>query len=86
MAVEIFCRRVHDEVEAQFEGALDIGSSERVVGSHQDAALFCNRRHALEIDELEQRVGRRLDPNEARVFSDRRLDGPRIGEIVIAHL
>src|SRR5437016_11796076 len=73
-------------IKAKFERALDVGRSERVVGGRQDAALFRNRRHTFQLDELEQRVGRGFDPNEAGIFSDRRLDSSGIGEIVIADL
>ena len=48
--------------------------------------LLGDRGDALEIDELEQRIGRRLDPDQARVRPDRRFDRIRVGEIEIAHL
>ena len=64
MAVEILRGRVHDDVEAEFERALHLGAGEGVVGDGPDAALLRDRRDALEIDQLEQRIGRRLDPDE----------------------
>ena len=86
MAVEIFRGGMHDQVEAVFERVLDIGTGEGVVGGGPDAALLGDRRDALEIDELEQRIGRRLDPDQARVRPDRRLDRAGVGEIEIADL
>jgi hypothetical protein len=45
-----------------------------------------DRGDTLEIDELEQRIGRRLDPDQPGVGPDRRFDRFRVGEIEIAHL
>ena len=71
MAVEIFRGRMHHDVEAVLERALDIGAGKGVVGGGPDAAALRDRGHAFEVDELQQRIGRRLDPDEPRVRPDR---------------
>ena len=86
MAVEIFRGRMHDEVEAMLERTLHIGAGEGVVGGGPDAALFGDGGDALEVDQLEQRIGRRLDPDQPRVRPDRRFERIRVGEIEIADL
>ena len=86
MAVEIFRGRMHDQIEAVFERALDIGTGKGVVGGGPDAALLGDRRDALEVDQLEQRIGRRLDPDEARVRPDRGFECAGVGEVDIAEV
>jgi hypothetical protein len=44
------------------------------------------RRRALEVDQLEERIGRRLDPDQPGVRPDLRFDRIRVGEIEIADL
>ena len=78
MAVEIFRGRVHDEVEAEFERALHIGAREGVVGGGAGCRAACAiAAIALEIDELQQRIGRRLDPDQPRVRAGSRLRARR---------
>ena len=77
---------MHDQIEAVFERALHIGAGKGVVGGGPDAALPGDRGDALEIDELEQRIGRRLDPDQPGVRPDRRFDRSGVGEVEIAHL
>ena len=82
MAVEIFGGRMHDQVEAVA----------RAGAAHRGWRRCCRRRSgcraacaivgdALEIDELEQRIGRRLDPDQARVRPDRGFERAGIGEV-----
>ena len=62
VAVEILRRRMHDDIEAVLERALDPGRSERVIAHADEAAPMANFGDRGEVDKLEQRVGRRLDP------------------------
>ena len=66
VAVEVLGRRVHDDVEAELERALHPGAREGVVG-HGDEAARRARSAAIarEVGQLEQRIGRRLDPDHA---------------------
>ncbi len=86
MAVEVLGGGMHDEIEAEFQRVLDIGAGEGVVGSRQDAALPGDRGDTLEIDQLQERVGRGLDPDQPGVRADRSLDRARIGQIEVGRL
>ena len=72
MAVEVFRRRMHDEVEAVFQRALDVGAGEGVVGGKPPPGRLRDAGDRLEVAELEQRIGRRLDPDELRLGPERR--------------
>ena len=81
MAVQIFRRRMHDEVDAELERPLDVGAAEGVVGDRDHALAPGERRDALKIDDAQQRVGRRFDPQHLRFGPDRRLDRGEVGEV-----
>src|SRR6185295_7533376 len=66
VAVQVLGGRVHHDVEAELEGPLYPGRSEGVVAHGNDAALARHRRDGFQVDQLEQRVGRALDPQHAR--------------------
>ena len=74
MAVEILGGRMHDDVEAEFERALHVGAGKGVVGDEPDAASLRDARDGFEIDELQQRIGRRLDPDQPRFGPQRRFE------------
>jgi hypothetical protein len=73
MAVEVLGRGVHHQIEAELERALHPRRGERVVRDAEDPAPAGDRRHSLEVDELQQRVRRRLDPHHARIGLERAL-------------
>src|SRR5271165_4527816 len=78
---------MNDQVEAMFQRTLNVRTGEGVIGGGPDAAGLRERCNALEIDELEERIGRRFDPEQAGAWPDGRFDrGGRLGEIEIAHL
>ena len=79
MAAEILGRRVHDEVRAQLERALVGGGGERVVDGHQRAAPAGD--DAGDVDDVEQRVGGALDPDQAGVAAHRGRHGVQVGLI-----
>src|SRR5262249_40811160 len=83
MAVEIFGGGMKDDVEAMFERALDVRARKGVVGRSPDAARLRDRRYALKIHQLEERIGRGLDPDEAGRRRDRGFDRLHVGEIEI---
>jgi len=60
------------------ERTLDPWARKCVVRNGPDAAQVRDGRHACEVGKLEQRIGRRLDPDEARVGADGALQRGRI--------
>src|SRR5829696_6511897 len=83
MAVEVFRRRMHDEVEAVFERTLNVGAGEGVVGGEPPSRRLRDAGDRLEVAELEQRIGRRLDPDELRLGPQRRPHRIEIREVDI---
>ena len=81
MAVQIFGRRMDDDVDAELQRPLDIGAAEGVVGDRRSALRRPSAATAFEIDDAQQRIGRRLDPQHAGLRPDRRLDRGKVGEI-----
>ena len=66
VTVEVFGRRMDDEIEPSFEWPLHPRQGERVVSNRQRChALAPDRRHGFEVDQLEQRVRGRFDPDHA---------------------
>src|SRR3954454_8735372 len=86
MTVEILRSRMHDEIEAMLERTLHIGTGECIVGGGPDAALFGDGGDALEVYQLEERIGRRRAPGQPGVRPNLRFDRIRVGEIEIADL
>src|SRR5262249_30130330 len=77
VAAEVLGGGVHDEVGAQLEGTLVGRGGERVVDGDESVAPAP---HDLgDVDDIEQRVGGALDPEEARVGAHRGVDGGQIG-------
>ena len=54
---------------------------EHVVDDDERAGLLGDLRHALDVDQLEHGVGRRLEEEGARVGLDRRLPGGEIAAV-----
>ena len=57
------------------------GVRERIVNHDEDPAPACRRDHGGDIDELQQRIRRRLDPDHARLRPDRGRGGLRVREV-----
>src|SRR6516165_4548141 len=83
MPVQIFRRRMHDYIEPRFNRSLNPWSSERIIANGNQFPFTRDLRDRLQIDQLEQRITRRLDPNHARVWLDCALKIFRIGQIDI---
>ena len=71
MAVEVFRRRVHDDVDAELERPLQVGGEERVVGKRDQSGVAGDFAHGRQVDEIEQGIARRLDPDPFRRRRDR---------------
>src|SRR3546814_10422792 len=72
VAVEGLRGRMHDHVEAELQRPLDPGCGKGVVAGSEDAALAGEGRDGLQIDQLQQRIGRCLDPDEPGFRAHRR--------------
>ena len=70
-----------DEVDAPIDRILAVGRGEGVVDDRQRACLAGNRRDLPQIHDIEQGIGRRLDPDHPRVRSERGADGGEVAEI-----
>ena len=77
---------MNDNIEARFDWALDPGSGECVIGHGNDFSLPGDFRDRFKIDQLQQRIARRFDPNHARVWFDRALEIFGVGQIDIAKI
>src|SRR5262249_45698145 len=64
MAVEILGRRMHNHVESELKWTLHVRTRKRVVRDGHGTKSASDFGDLLEVDELEHRVGRRLDPDE----------------------
>src|SRR5262245_23479196 len=84
MAIEVFGGRMNDEIKAEFQRALDKGTRKGIVGSGPDSAALRKSGHPLEVDELECRIGRRLNPDQPGIRPHGAFESTRIGEIDIA--
>ena len=81
MSVQILGRRVHDDVEAELERSLDPRAGKRIVGDRDQIALAGDLRDRGQIDQLEQGIARRLDPDHPGIGADRRAQPLRIGHV-----
>jgi hypothetical protein len=81
MAVEILGGGVHDHVEAMLERPLHPRAGEGVVGDGDDSMPLGQHADGLEIGQLQQRVGRRFDPEQPRLRPDGGLDLGDVAEI-----
>ena len=78
---EVLRRRVHHGVGAVLERALVDRSGEGVVD--RDERVAPARHHGGDVDDVEQRVGRRLDPDQPRVVGHR--GGERVEVGLVDH-
>src|SRR5215211_306011 len=77
VAAEVLGGRVHHRSGAVAQWLLDGGGGERVVDHHQGVAGALD--DGSDVDDVEQRVGRGLDPNQPRLAAQRATDGVEIG-------
>ena len=64
VAGQVLGHRVHDDVGAELERALEQGRGEGVVDHAEHAALAGGGQQRRQVGDLEQRVGRRLEPEQ----------------------
>ena len=64
VAREVLRRRVHDDVDAVLEGSLQQRGGEGVVDDDERPRLVRRGRQTGDVGDLEQRVGRRLEPQQ----------------------
>ena len=69
-----------------FQRPLCAGTRECVVARRQDFLCAGDGRNALEIDDFEHRIGRRLEPHQARVRTYRAIERFGIGKIDVGRL
>ncbi len=81
VAVDVLRERVHDEVGAQRERALQHRGGERGVDAAQRARLVRDPGDRLDVGDPGARVGRRLDVHEPRLRPDGRPDGVEVGGV-----
>src|SRR5688500_12207403 len=81
VAVEILRRGMHHDVEAVLERALDPRRSEGVIAYRDQLVLARHGGNGLEINDLEERVGRGLDPDHAAVGFDRFFERTGFGQV-----
>src|SRR6478735_5606831 len=86
MPIQIFRGGMHNDIEPRFNRALNPWSSERIVANRNQFSFARDLRYRVEIDQLEQRITRGLDPHHARVWFDCALDIFRIAQIDIGKI
>src|SRR5205807_4883265 len=86
MSVQIFRGGMNHEVETELDRTLDPRTGESVVGDGNDFVLPRSFRDRFQIDEFQQRVAWRLDPDHARVLFDCAFEPGRVGKIDISEI
>ena len=81
VAVEILRRRMHDDVGAERDRLLQRRRQKRVVDDDERADLVGEARHRGDVDDAQQRIARRFDPDDLRLAGERR--GERDGVVEI---
>ena len=81
VAAEIFRRRVHDQVGAERERAHERRAGPGVVAGHERAGPMRELGHRGYVGDAQQRIRRRLDPDQARGRLQRAADRAEIGEV-----
>ena len=71
---QVFCRRVQDEIGAEFEGPLEDRGGEGVVDQTESAVVMGDFRRRADVGDTEKRIGRRLDPDKPGAPSHGALD------------
>ena len=86
MPIEIFGSGVHDDVEASFDRTLNPRSRKCVIANGNNFALARDLCDRFQINQLQQRVARRFDPNHARIWFDGTLEIFAVGQIDISKI
>ncbi len=84
--VQVLCRRMHDDVAAEFQRPLNERRRESIVADREQAVAPGEIGHRPQINQFQQRVGRCLYPDEARVRPDRTLERRAVRQIDERHL
>ena len=74
------------QIKTKFDRPLDPWCGEGVVGDRKNFVFARNFRDRFQIDDFEQRIARRFDPNHSRVLFDRRLKARCVGKIDISKI
>src|SRR4029079_3700862 len=72
MTIQVFRRRVHDDIDTEIEWTLHPWAGECIIYPGQDAALAGNLRNGLQVDQLQERVCGRLHPDQLCLGPKRR--------------
>ena len=67
LAVEIFGRRMHDQIGAQIKRTLQDRRAEAIVDGDEDVPRMCDVAQRPDIRDFGQRIGRRLQEEELRI-------------------
>ena len=82
MAVEVFRSRMDDDVGTEGQGLLDVGRAERVIDDDLDIATgMGNLADAFNIGNLQRRVGRRFQIDDACIRFDSLFHGVQVRNI-----
>ena len=84
VAGEVLGHRVHDDVGAELERSLQQRRREGVVHDREHAALAGRRQQGRQVGDLEQRVGRRLEPEQVGAVEGRE-HRAGVGDVDPAH-
>lgn len=85
VAVKVFGGGVHHHVKAQSQRTLQIRRGEGVVRHADELMLFGDRGDGAQIRQLEQRVGRRFDPDHFGIRLDRLFQPGEIRRRHVSH-
>jgi hypothetical protein len=72
---------VHDGIGTEREGQLQVRRGERVVDDNDRVAVVRDPRDRFDVDDGQHRVGRRLDPHDARLVPPLPVDRVEVGEV-----
>ena len=79
--VQIFRGGMNDHVEAELDRALHPGAGESVVGNADGFVGARDLRDRFEVDQFQQRIAWRFDPDHPRIRSHRRFDLRRVRHV-----
>ena len=86
MSGEIFCGAVHHDVGAVFERSKKDRCRECGVHAQQNIVLFGDLDHFLKVADLEQRIGRSLNPEHSSLGGNHVSNGIGVGGVDITDI
>src|SRR6266702_940585 len=86
MYVQIYGSGMDDQIEASLDRPLNPRSRKRIIANRNDLVLACDFGDRFQIDQLEQRIARSLDPHHPGVRLDRASEIFRIGQIDVGKI